>query len=103
MRNDGNVPSTKWNLKGDNMYIIVFLGIVIFLNVIFLGNGCRIFFDTLIRCLFGLVCIFFANEIISYFGGDISVKINEISACVSAIFGGSGVLALYGLQLFFTI
>ena len=85
------------------MYIIAFLGVLIFLNVLFLGNGCRIFFDTIIRCLFGLVCIFFANEIIAHFGGEISVKINEISACISAIFGGSGIVALYGLQWFFTI
>ncbi len=85
------------------MYIIAFLGVIVFLNIILLGNGCRIFLDTLLRCLFGLVCIFFVNELIAHFGGEISVKINEISACVSAIFGGSGVLALYGLQYFFTI
>lgn len=85
------------------MYIIAFLGAIVFLNIILLGYGSRIFFDTVIRCLFGLVCIFFTNEIIAYFGGNISVKINEISACVSAVFGGSGVLALYGLQWFFTI
>lgn len=90
-------------LKGNNMYKIVFLIVGIFF-IFFLWENCgRMILDMVIRCLFCLVCIYFFNELIVYFGGNISVKINEITACVSALFGVSGIAALYGLQLFFTM
>lgn len=63
----------------------------------------KIILNMIIRCLFCLVCIYFCNQLIVYFGGNISVKINEITACVSALLGVSGVAALYILQLFFTM
>lgn len=85
------------------MYKMVFLGLCIFFIICLWSNIGKTILNMVIRCLFGLVCIYFCNEIILYFGGNISVKINEISACVSALLGMSGVAALYVLQLFFTM
>lgn len=85
------------------MYEMVFLVLCVIFVCFLWGNCSRIILDTVIRCLFGLVCIYFCNELIGYFGGTISVKINEITACVSALFGMSGIAALYALQLFFTM
>lgn len=85
------------------MYKIVFWVLCIFFMISLWSDFGKIVLNTVIRCLFGLVCIYFCNEFILYFGGNISVKINEISACVSALLGISGVAALYLLQLFFTM
>lgn len=63
----------------------------------------KVILNSLIRCLFCLILVYFVNHLILYFGGNISVKINEITACVSALFGASGIAALYALQVFFTI
>ena len=85
------------------MYEIVFLVLCAFFVLCRGGNVGKVVLNMLIRCLFCLVCIYLCNELIVYFGGNISVKINEITACVSALLGISGVAALYILQWFFTI
>lgn len=87
----------------NNMYFMAFLGVIAGILILLTEYGRRFLLDTIIRCLFGLVCICFFNDIIAYFGGNISVKINEITACISALFGLSGIAGLYALQLFFTI
>ena len=87
----------------NNMIILVFLGIVAVFFFLATDFGRRLFLDTLIRCLFCLICIYFINQFLIYFGMNLSVKINEITACVSAVFGLSGVAGLYLLQLFFTM
>ena len=84
------------------MLKVEFIFACLFLMLFLSGNGVRILMNTIIRCLFCLVCIYFCNQVILYFGGEISVRINEISMAVSAIFGISGVAALYGLQAVFT-
>lgn len=81
----------------------VFFGLATIVIVLMWHFAGEFLLNCVIRCLFGLVCVYFCNYLIAYFGGDFSVKINEISACVSALLGTSGVAALYALQLFFTI
>lgn len=85
------------------MYGMVFFALCAFFVLCLGGNLGKIVLNMLIRCLFCLICIYLCNEAIVYFGGNISVKINEITACVSAFLGISGVAALYLLQCFFTI
>ncbi len=87
----------------NNMSSIVFV-VVSTLIILFLNPECRnVIWNILLRCLSGLVLIYIINYGIAYFGGNIDVKINEISASVAGIFGVSGVIGLYALQLFFTI
>lgn len=85
------------------MYEILFVGFCSLFLVCLWPNAVKVIMNMVIRCLFGLVCIYLCNELIAYFGGNITVKINEITACVSALLGTSGVAALYALQLFFTM
>ncbi len=84
------------------MLKVEFIFACLFLMLFLSGNGVRILMNMVIRCLFCLICIIVCNQIILYSGGEISVKINEISTVVSAIFGMSGVAALYGLQAVLT-
>ena len=97
------MPFVKWKVVVNNMNILAFLAVAVGVFFLFTENGRRFFLDTVIRCLSCLICIYIINQIILGFGGDISVKINEITTCVSAIFGLSGIAGLYALQVFFTI
>ncbi len=85
------------------MYKAAFLILVIMFLVCIWGNMGRVIMNAVIRCLFCLICVYLCNDLIQYFGGNIAVKINEITVCVSTLLGISGVAGLYVLQLFFTI
>lgn len=85
------------------MYEAAFFGLCTLFLVCIWGNFGRIILNAVIRCLFCLICVYICNDLIQYFGGNISVKINEITVCVSTLFGASGIAALYILQLFFTM
>lgn len=82
---------------------MVFWGLITIIVVFSWRFAGEFLLNCVIRCLFGLVCIYLCNYVIAYFGWDLSVKINEISACASAILGMSGIAGLYVLQLFFTM
>jgi hypothetical protein len=84
------------------MLKVAFISLIIILLVALWGKLGKLLLNTLIRCLFCLICVYVGNDLIRYFGGDISVKINEITLAVSAIFGWSGIGSLYILQWFFT-
>ncbi len=85
------------------LYIAAFFGLCTIFLVCIWGNFGRVIMDAVIRCLFCLICIYLCNGLIQVMGGDIAVKINEITVCVSTILGISGVAGLYILQLFFTM
>lgn len=85
------------------MYKAAFLILVIMFLVCIWRNMGRVLMNAVIRCLFCLICVYLCNGMIQYFGGNIAVKINEITVCVSTLLGISGVAGLYVLQLFFTI
>ncbi len=97
------VTLCKLNLEKKDMSEVVFWGLATIMIVLLWRFAGEFLLNCVIRCLFGLVCIYFCNDVIAYFGGDLSVKINEISACASAILGMSGVAGLYVLQLYFTM
>lgn len=84
------------------MYKAAFLIFVIMFLICIWGNMGRVIMNAAIRCLFCLICVYLCNGLIQYFGGNIAVKINEITVCVSTLLGVSGVAGLYVLQLFFT-
>lgn len=85
------------------VYKAAFLVLVIMFLIYIWGNMGRVIMNAVIRCLFCLICVYLCNGLIQYFGGNIAVKINEITVCVSTLLGISGVAGLYVLQLFFTI
>lgn len=85
------------------MYKAAFLVLVIMFLVCIWRNMGRVLMNAVIRCLFCLICVYLCNGMIRYCGGNIAVKINEITVCVSTLLGISGVAGLYVLQLFFTI
>ena len=64
----------------------------------------RVLMNAVIRCLFCLICVYLCNGMIQYCGGNIAVKINEITVCVSTLLGISGVAGLmcYSYFLQFT-
>lgn len=97
------VTVCKLNLEKKDMSEVVFWGLATIIVVLMWRFAGEFLLNCVIRCLFGLVCIYLCNDVIAYFGGDLSVKINEISACASAILGMSGVVGLYVLQIFFTM
>ena len=94
---------TKLQMEKIAVYREAFIILCTFFIICIWGNLGKIILNALIRCLFCLVCVYVCNGLISYFGGNIVVKINEITICVSTILGISGVAGLYLLQLFFTI
>ena len=57
----------------------------------------------MVRCLSGLVIIYVVNCAIQYYGGNLTVKINEIANGLFRILGIWGVIFLYALQYYFTI
>ena len=85
------------------MYKAAFCVLVIIFLICTWRNMGRVIMNAAIRCLFCLICVYLCNDLIRYFGGNIAVKINEITVCVSTLLGISGVAGLYILQLFFTI
>ena len=94
---------TKLQMEKIAVYMAAFIILCTLFIICIWGNLGKIILNALIRCLFCLVCVYVCNGLISCFGGNIVVKINEITVCVSALLGISGVAGLYILQLFFTI
>ena len=94
---------TKLQMEKIAVYMAAFIILCTLFIICIWGNLGKIILNALIRCLFCLFCVYVCNGLISYFGGNIVVKINEITICVSTILGISGVAGLYLLQLFFTI
>lgn len=88
------------------MNTIFIVAICVFLVLFFRSFGLKIevvLFNTLLRCLSGLVIIYICNFFLSGMGQNLTVKINEISLCISAVLGISGVFFLYCFQWFLTI
>jgi hypothetical protein len=100
---DKNSHRLKKQKKGENaIFSIKIFGLILIVLVATRKNLGKMILNTIIRCLFCLVCVYLCNDLIRYFGGDFSVKINEITLAVSAVFGWSGIGSLYVLQWFFT-
>jgi hypothetical protein len=92
----------KMQMGENDVYKEAFIGLCMMILIAMWKNFGKMIMNTIIRCLFCLVCVYLCNGFIQYFGGNISVKINEITLGVSAIFGWSGIGALYILQWFLT-
>ena len=84
-------------------YCIVFL---FFFAVLFMTMGTKagIFVvKTVNRCLAGIVFITVMNQLIIFSGQNLQVRINEISVCISGVFGIIGLIFLYAFQWLLTI
>ncbi len=87
----------------NTIFIVLFIGGLL----VFLGSMgvdvIKLILNFVARCLLGIVVIYVANFLIGYLGGNVVVKINEITMGISGFLGIWGVLLLYGLQYYFTI
>ncbi len=87
----------------NTIYIVVFLMIIfVFLKMAGL-NPVKFVADMLIRTLSGIIFLSVMNFFIISAGQKVYVSINEISACISAVFGISGLIMLYIFRWSFTI
>lgn len=87
----------------NTIFIVLFIGgFLVFLSSMGV-DVIQLLFKIGVRCLSGTIIIYVVNLALSYFGGNLSVTINEISIGVSGIFGIWGVAFLYALQYYFTI
>lgn len=87
------------------MNAIYFVEICLVLYVILRLLGLSIIdscLDILLRCLSGVVFICFLNFLMSGFGQDFFVRINEISLIISAVFGINGLIFLLFFQYIIT-
>lgn len=87
----------------NTIFIVLFIGgLLVFMNSIGV-NVVQLVFNFVIRCLLGIILIYVANSAIAYYGGNLSVSINEITIGVSGILGIWGVFFMYCLQYYLTI
>lgn len=87
----------------NTIFIVLFIGgFLVFLATMGV-DVIRLVLNFVVRSLLGIVVIYVANSVISFFGGNVFVNINEITIGISGILGIWGVILLYALQYYFTI
>lgn len=62
-----------------------------------MGSKSQIFVNFIIRAIFGMALIFFANQVLNDQGITCNVGLNGISFFVSGLLGVPGVAMLYGI------
>jgi hypothetical protein len=87
----------------NTIFILLFVcGFLIFLGTLGV-DVVKVVCNFVARGLLGLILIYVVNSAIAYYGGNLTVNINEITIGVSGILGIWGVIFLYALQYYFTI
>lgn len=87
----------------NTMFIVLFIGGFLLFLASMGVDVIKLLLNFVMRCLLCLVIIYVANSVIQYYGGNITVNINEITMGVSGILGIWGVILLYALQYYFTV
>ena len=83
--------------QAESAFIIIgMLFIVIFIGAVRRKTECVINF--VLRMVFGMVFIYFANQAFRYFGMNITVAVNPVSILTSGFLGVPGIAVLYGVQ-----
>lgn len=83
--------------QAESAFIIIgMLFIVIFIGAVRRKTECVINF--VLRMVFGMVFIYFANQAFRYLGMNITVAVNPVSILTSGFLGVPGIAVLYGVQ-----
>ncbi len=90
----------KRGMKMMDLGIIAISGVCAIVLVIgIMGRKAEIIVNFVLRAVFGLISIYFLNELISLTGIGIHIGLNPFNAAACGFLGFPGVALLYGVKL----